>query len=759
MSSIEGQAIDSIIASDDPVSIRSRRPLSRPRPVLSCLRCRRRKIRCDRILPCGQCTLTGHARQCSYSTRPKSDDAGSSRARNRSISGPALTDASLVDPRDSNHRQATITVRTESEDSPKAETLLSLQQRLQKLEQICTPRSFEVVKPPSHHENGGRETESPMSKVDAVLSIKPSGPRYHSQSYKKSLFHHFGVANRFCHTGFDDPERAPAMNELKMYHERYTKARKKSDVIKSPCCTLSPILESLPSRTVCDEYVSIYFRSFEKNMRILHYPSFMDEYQRFWESGETTRQEFELYVPQMAAVVAIIRSWDDESTPGAERAVKADVLWGYVDMWLDKLPGRRQLTITALRTRALLILAQQVRGVQADKIWNATGKLVRSAMMAGLHRDPSEFPNINIYEGELRRRLWMAIVEMDLEASLIYGMPVMLHEGNFTCNAPSNVDDFELFDGMTELPMSKPLEDSTDSIFQVVLVGSLVLRLQGITESGSRVENVQARIHALERYLQNLPPKLRLDNAMKDDFGQIFGIVMLNVYIRRVTAHLCRSSISPTDLAPEVTTTGLQSSLSILSYQKYFDPESPRSDSSQCGKYWDLFHILCKSDIMQAALDVSLHAQIEGLVSWTRAGLLLAIDDTTASLMRRISRNGSDIKDVLRLAVISRLLKSQFMHVDSEDMMREAMHNVVAACRRATRVEICNGEDRNNMTPPSPNTQLAMENGNSPIDWAMMPNDLPLANNDLESYFNTDGANFDFLSHYTLDNIHSDIWN
>jgi hypothetical protein len=53
------------------------------------------------------------------------------------------------------------------------------------------------------------------------------------------------------------------------------------------------------------------------------------------------------------------------------------------------------------------------------------------------------------------------------------------------------------------------------------------------------------------------------------------------------------------------------------------------------------YYTFClKSDIMQAGLDVSLHAQIPGLVSWMRAGLLLAVDDIMASLMRVISRNG-----------------------------------------------------------------------------------------------------------------------
>lgn len=41
----------------------------RPRPVLSCLECRRKKLKCDRLLPCNQCNKSGHSAQCAYYNR------------------------------------------------------------------------------------------------------------------------------------------------------------------------------------------------------------------------------------------------------------------------------------------------------------------------------------------------------------------------------------------------------------------------------------------------------------------------------------------------------------------------------------------------------------------------------------------------------------------------------------------------------------------------------------------------------------------
>jgi Fungal Zn(2)-Cys(6) binuclear cluster domain len=190
MSSIEAQPTPSTLTIEDTGNSHTRRPFSqprpRPRPVLSCLRCRSRKIKCDRLVPCKQCTLTGHDRECSYNARPRPD--GGPRKVNGSISRQDPTNASLADMGNSNP-QAPIVLSTTSQGSPELEALITLQQRLQKLEQLCATHSRTPVKT-LNHENVGREMGHPVPKVDGRLSIKTSGPRYHSESYKKSLLHH-----------------------------------------------------------------------------------------------------------------------------------------------------------------------------------------------------------------------------------------------------------------------------------------------------------------------------------------------------------------------------------------------------------------------------------------------------------------------------------------------------------------------------------------------------------------------------------------
>ena len=47
----------------------------RPRPVVSCLRCREKKLKCDRSMPCENCIKSGCPSDCMYNQSPASLDA------------------------------------------------------------------------------------------------------------------------------------------------------------------------------------------------------------------------------------------------------------------------------------------------------------------------------------------------------------------------------------------------------------------------------------------------------------------------------------------------------------------------------------------------------------------------------------------------------------------------------------------------------------------------------------------------------------
>lgn len=63
-----------------------RRVNKRPRPVVSCLECRNRKLKCDRSLPCSKCVKDGRENLCRYADgqRPSSNNNLDNHASKRS---------------------------------------------------------------------------------------------------------------------------------------------------------------------------------------------------------------------------------------------------------------------------------------------------------------------------------------------------------------------------------------------------------------------------------------------------------------------------------------------------------------------------------------------------------------------------------------------------------------------------------------------------------------------------------------------------
>lgn len=492
---------------------------------------------------------------------------------------------------------------------------------------------------------------------------------------------------------------------------------------------ISKMLEVLPPRHVCDKLVEIYLNNFENVLRVFHIPTFLRECEHFWETratGAAYGSEFTGFIPQLIIVLAIASSLDDSDTltgGDSEGTPSAAMCCGLVQAWLDGLGGKQRIDFSTLRTQILLLLARQTRSTRVDEMWNATGLLVRSAMTMGLHRDPAESSNISVFEGEQKRRLWMTIVEMDLQTSLTYGMPSMVRQCDFNCRSPANIDDQDLFEDMSGLLASKPFEEYTDSLSQVALVRSLPLRLEAVNfGSNTKLQADYGEVlklgRKLEEFLQDLPAPLKFDHVSMEGNerpGRLFGRVLLDVYLRRALLCLYRPftlDASGGEIFAEARRACIRSSLILLSHQDVFDPDVADLDVINSKKYWDLFHVICKDDIMQAALGVCLEIKMmsrmsatntsgmppvknpprshersvqvntdERVSTWTKANLTRTVENILESLVRRINEFGSDFKDSLCLSIVLQSVRTRSSH-EKEALMREGITSFIRLCRQ-----------------------------------------------------------------------------
>ena len=84
------------------------------------------------------------------------------------------------------------------------------------------------------------------------------------------------------------------------------------------------------------------------------------------------------------------------------------------------------------------------------------GVAVRLALRMGLHRDSNNVASsITPYQGEIRRRIWHLLVQMDLMVSFHIGLPSMVQAVRSDTRIPLNLQDQDFDEDTTELPPSR----------------------------------------------------------------------------------------------------------------------------------------------------------------------------------------------------------------------------------------------------------------------------------------------------------------
>lgn len=146
-------------------------------------------------------------------------------------------------------------------------------------------------------------------------------------------------------------------------------------------------------------------------------------------------------------------------------------------------------------------------------IWFLLALEVNLAMRMGCHRDPSHFPGISPYQGEMRRRLWVLILMADITVSSQMGMPRMISDAKWDTMEPRNLNDTDFNETTTELPPSRPLTERTSALGIIAMrramtaLGAAVELTDGVKPcSYADVMRVDA---ALQQAVASIPPPLR----------------------------------------------------------------------------------------------------------------------------------------------------------------------------------------------------------------------------------------------------------
>jgi hypothetical protein len=147
-------------------------------------------------------------------------------------------------------------------------------------------------------------------------------------------------------------------------------------------------------------------------------------------------------------------------------------------------------------------------------VWVLCGVGIRVAFRMGYHRDPSHYPQVSAFEGEMRRRLWHVILQVDALTSCQIGLPPLIQESQCDTRLPTNLYDEEFGPESAQLPPPRPETELTpvlytisktrlSSVFRAVFNQVSLGRMEGYNQ----IMELDQRLHNTYR---SISPRFRM---------------------------------------------------------------------------------------------------------------------------------------------------------------------------------------------------------------------------------------------------------
>ncbi|KAH7150966.1 hypothetical protein DER46DRAFT_513078 [Fusarium sp. MPI-SDFR-AT-0072] len=279
----------------------------------------------------------------------------------------------------------------------------------------------------------------------------------------------------------------------------------------------------LPARRTCDSLVDAYIKTFESVLRVIHVPSFLRDYENFWEDSassiSSTDETFACKLLLVAALGSITftptESQQDQATSSREQSKN----WiSYVKDWLARksMKGMRG-DLSMAQIACLLALTRHTHHQDSAPMgiaWLSEGHgLTHMAVQMGLHREPRvRSPNMPAKEAEIRRRLWATMLELSLQVSVDQDLPAPIAPESYDCEVPSSIADDDLVLGVES-------QSVTQSSVLMLLAQTQRLRLrilQLVNAPGSSKTYQECHTLAFELNAACSAGEAKLDSHLSD---------------------------------------------------------------------------------------------------------------------------------------------------------------------------------------------------------------------------------------------------
>jgi hypothetical protein len=255
-------------------------------------------------------------------------------------------------------------------------------------------------------------------------------------------------------------------------------------------------------------------------------------------------------------------------------------------------------------------------------IWVIVGMIVRLAMRMGYHRDPSKYPAITPYQGEMRRRIWSFVRQMDIMFSFQLALPSMIRTTDCDTSLPRNIFEDEFGPESKILPPPRSATEPTPVSYMIAKAqicfefGEILEELNAVNK-GVPYEDILKRDNRLRDLKMNMAPHLRLrpiEECTHDPATLLMQRFGLDILWQKTMCVLHRKYIARARQNPRYAHSRracVDSSMEILRHQAQLHRESQPGGRMRTMKWF--ISSLTKHDFLLGAMIVCLELHYDAV--------------------------------------------------------------------------------------------------------------------------------------------------
>ncbi|TPX26062.1 hypothetical protein DIZ76_011521 [Coccidioides immitis] len=218
------------------------------------------------------------------------------------------------------------------------------------------------------------------------------------------------------------------------------------------------LADFLPTRVAGDRLLQQYWEAVHPIAKIAHRQTFEKQYNDFWINvSNGVEPAFSLQALVFAAMFSAVVSMSEDiilSTFGVPQKRLIENFQLGTEMALSKanfLKTTKVQTLQALVMYLIPMCREEISRAHSVLV----GTAIRLAECMGLHRDPEEY-GLGPVECHVRRMIWYQLCFLDIQTSLLQGPRHSIRREDFSTKFPVNMDDSEISSASTDSIVDAP---------------------------------------------------------------------------------------------------------------------------------------------------------------------------------------------------------------------------------------------------------------------------------------------------------------